>query len=321
MSRPVICVLASADDPPPDLDRLAGRAQIRLTDAAGLPQALAGAQVLLLWDFFSEAVRDAWPAADRLQWLHVCAAGVNTVLFPELVASEVVVTNARGIFDRPIAEYVLGAVLAHAKQSRLSYRLQTQQRWHHRETTSVLGQRALVVGTGPIGRATARLLRAVGLEVRGAGRRSVEGDPDFGTVVTSADLARHVGDVDHLVMVAPLTEQTRNLIDADVLAAMKPSAHLINVGRGACVEEGALVSALETGRLAGATLDVVAEEPLRTGHPLWSAPGVTITAHLSGDTVGWRDRLAAQFEANAELWLAGRPLPHVVDKTLGYPRH
>ena len=123
---------------------------------------------------------------------------------------------------------------------------------------------------------------------------------------------------DHVVLAAPLTEATRNLVDADVLAAMKPDAHLVNVARGPLVDEDALLVALGKGQLAAATLDVFGTEPLPPDSPLWDAPGVTITAHMSGDVVGWRDTLARQFADNARRWLAGDPLLNVVDKDLGY---
>lgn len=243
---------------------------------------------------------------------------MDTLLFDELRDSDVVVTNARGVFDRPIAEYVLGAVLAHAKDSRFSFELQNKHSWQHRETRSILGARALVVGTGGIGREIARLLRIAGLEVRGVGRVARADDPDFGEVIASGDLAAAVGWADHLVLAAPLTEATRGLVDEQVLSAMKSDAHLVNVARGPLVDEMALLSALQDGRIGGATLDVFDTEPLPPEHPLWDAPGVTITAHMSGDVVGWRDTLATQFATNVRLWLAGEPLLNVVDKKLGY---
>lgn len=306
------------DDPRPDLARIEGRMSVRFTDNAGLADALAGADALLLWDFFSGALREAWRAADALRWVHVAAAGVDTLLFDGLVESDVVVTNARGTFDRPIAEFVLASVLAQAKLLHESHDLQQQRVWRHRETYAVRGQRALVVGTGAIGRETARLLAAVGLEVRGAGRRARADDPDFGEVVESARLAEHAGWADHLVIAAPLTEQTRGLIDRDVLRAMKPGAHLVNIGRGPIVDEDALVEALRSGHLGAASLDVFCTEPLPADHPLWSAPGAVVSAHMSGDVVGWRDTLAEQFLDNAERWLDEEPLLNVVDKRLGY---
>jgi phosphoglycerate dehydrogenase-like enzyme len=317
LERPVVAVLCErSTDRPPGLAGL--DVEFRYCDAAGLADAVDGARALMLWDFFSTAVRDVWPRAGSLEWIHVTAAGVDTLLFDELRDSAVVVTNARGVFDRPIAEYVLGAVLAHAKDSRASLDLQRQQEWRHRETRSILGATALVVGTGGIGREIARLLRAAGLEVRGIGRVAKKQDPDFGTVAASNDLAQQVGWADHLVLAAPLTEATRGLVEEKVLSAMKPGAHLVNVARGPLVDEQALLDALQNRRIGGATLDVFDTEPLPVGHPLWSAPNTTITAHMSGDVVGWRDTLARQFATNVEHWLAGEPLLNVVDKKLGY---
>lgn len=318
-SRPIITVLGqSATDRPPHLEPLLDRVELRFTDAAGLGEAVQGAQGLFLWDFFSTALRPVWQHCGDLEWIHVAAAGVDKLLFDELADSPVVVTNARGTFDRPIAEFVLGSILAHAKLIHESYRLQQQRTWRHRETQSITGARALIIGTGAIGRQIARLLRAVGMQVQGVGRTAREDDPDFGTVVASTDLAQHAGWCDHLVNAAPLTPATTGLIDATVLAALRPSAHLVNIGRGASVVEADLVAALQAGRLAGASLDVFESEPLPADSPLWGAPGAVISAHLSGDVVGWRDTLARQFVTNAERWLAGQPLENVVDKHLGY---
>ena len=315
--RPVVAVLcAKPDDRPPGLDDLP--VDFRFCDAAGLAEAVRGAQGLLLWDFFSTAVRDVWDDADALQWIHITAAGVDTLLFDELRDSAVVVTNARGVFDRPLAEFVLGAVIAHAKDARTSFALQARHRWRHRETRSITGATALVVGTGGIGREIAKLLRAAGLDVRGAGRRPTDDDSDFGEIVSSAELSEYAGWADHLILAAPLTDATRGLVDAQVLAAMKPDAHLVNIARGPMVDEAALLDALTTHQIGGATLDVFDTEPLPPDHPLWDAPNVTITAHMSADVVGWREELAGQFVANARRWLAGEDLHNVVDKKLGY---
>jgi phosphoglycerate dehydrogenase-like enzyme len=321
--RPVIAVLcATADERPPHLAELDPHAELRYTDAAGLADAVDGARALLLWDFFSTAVRDVWPRAGQLTWIHVAAAGVDTLLFDELRDSDVVVTNARGVFDRPIAEFVLASVLAHAKGLHTSHDLQLRRDWQHRETLTVRGATALIVGTGAIGRETARLLRAVGMDVRGAGRTARSDDPDFGDVVASSELAAHVGWADHLVIAAPLTEATRGLVDAEILKAMKPTGHVVNVGRGPIVDERAMVDALIGGDIAGASLDVFSVEPLPPDHPLWSTPGAVISPHMSGDTVGWLDTLARQFVDNARRWLAGEPLINVVDKQLGFvPPH
>lgn len=321
--RPVIAVLCSnAGERPPHMRAVEERATIRYCDTEGLAVAVADADALFLWDFFSSAVRQVWDRAAALRWIHVAAAGVDKLLFEELIDSDVIVTNARGVFDRPIAEFVLASVLAFAKDIHRGHDLQLARTWKHRETLTVAGTTALIVGTGAIGRAIARLLRAVGMDVRGAGRTARAADPDFGTVIASDVLARHAGWADHVIMAAPLTQATRGLIDSTVLAAMKPTAHLINVGRGPCVVEEHLIAALAGGQIAGASLDVFATEPLPATHPLWSMPGVVVSAHMSGDAVGWLDTLARQFADNALRWLDGGDLVNVVDKRLGFvPAH
>jgi phosphoglycerate dehydrogenase-like enzyme len=315
---PVVVVLCEHLEERPGLDPLHSRFELRFTDAARLPDAIAGAQVLFLWDFSSSAVEQVWDHCTDLQWIHVAAAGVDTLLFPGLVSSDVVVTNARGTFDRPIAEFVLASVLAHAKLIHESHDLQRRHQWQHRETRGVAGARVLVVGTGAIGRQIARLLAATGLHVRGAGRSPGDADPDFGRLVSSADLPGQVGWADYVINATPLTDATRGLFDAAVFAAMKPTAHFINIGRGASVVEADLLAALTSRSIDGASLDVFDTEPLPVDSPLWDAPGLVVSAHMSGDVVGWRDTLARQFVDNAERWLAGKPLVNVVDKSLGY---
>lgn len=317
----MVVVLGAAGQPDPaGLDQLRSAIEFRTTDADGLAAALPGAEGLLLWDFFSDALVRAWPYADRLRWVHVAAAGVDRLLFDELADSKVVLTNARGVFDQPIAEFVLACVLAFTKDLEGSWRRQQEQTWQHRETLRLAGRRALVIGTGGIGRATARLLGAVGMQVRGIGRRARPEHHDFGEVWASTDLVAHAPWADHLVVAAPLTPQTRHLVDARVLAAMPRDGQLINVGRGPIVDEEALLASLRRGELAGAALDVFATEPLPSTHPFWTTPGVVVSAHMSGDVVGWRTALAEQFLDNCRRWVDGVPLVNVVDMTLGYVR-
>ncbi|WP_442785215.1 D-2-hydroxyacid dehydrogenase [Amycolatopsis sp. H20-H5] len=293
-------------------------AVVRYTDAGGLAEALSGADALFVYDFLSMAVPGAWHAADRLHWLHIASAGVDPVMFPGLRESEVVLTNSRGVFDDAIAEYVLGVVLAFAKGFARSLELQREVRWQHRESERIAGTEALVVGTGPIGRSIARLLRAAGMRVSGVGRRARTGDPDFGDVHASSELALHLPSADYVVAVAPLTEHTKGLFDAKAFAAMKPSARFVNVGRGELVVTADLVAALREGALAGAALDVFDIEPLPSESPLWTLPNVLVSPHMSGDFLGWRNALVEVFAGNFTRWRAGEALHNVVDKQLGY---
>ncbi len=314
---PVVAVL-EGKRPVRGLERVAELAEVRIADASSLGSALEGADVLYLWDYFSGALPAAWHAAGSLRWLHVAAAGVDRLLFPELVSSDVVVTNAHGVFDQPMAEYVLGAMLYAAKGFGPLSDQQRRAEWAWREGRTIAGSRALVVGTGSIGRRTARLLRAVGVHVEGAGRRSAPEDEDFGRIHASSDLARVVGSFDYVVLLAPLTPHTENLLDAAVIEALAPGAVLINAGRGRLLDEDALVARLRAGTLGGAVLDTFAVEPLPPAHPLWSLPGVLVTPHMASNADSWLDDLAAQFERNFLLWRDGAPLPGVVDKNLGY---
>jgi phosphoglycerate dehydrogenase-like enzyme len=319
--RPKVVVLTSRTTAPPyNVETLKEHVELTWATAETLADALPGAEILFVWDFFSTALRDAWDHADSLRWVHVAAAGVDTLLFDALRESDVVVTNARGAFDGPIAEFVLASILAHDKLLHESKDFQRQGLWRHREGRRTAGRRALVVGTGGIGRATGRLLRAVGLEVMGAGRQARDDDPDFGTVIPTEQMVRHAAWADHVVLIAPLTDQTRGMVGGSVLAAMKPTAHLVNVGRGPLVDEPALIDALRSGAIAAASLDVFDQEPLPADHPFWSMPNVHVSAHMSGDVVGWRDTLADQFADNLARWGRGAELVNAVDKHLGYAR-
>jgi phosphoglycerate dehydrogenase-like enzyme len=235
---------------------------------------------------------------------------------PELAASDTVVTNARGIFDQPIAEYVAALVLAMAKDLPRTLELQRERTWRHRESQKVAGSRAVVVGTGPIGRAIARTLEALGITTALVGRAPRPG------VHGPEDLDRLLARADWVIAAAPLTEQTHGMFDARRFGVMQPSARFVNIGRGQLVVEDALAEALAKHWIAGAALDVFESEPLPPDSPLWQVPGLIVSPHMSGDIVGWREELGAQFVELYELWAAGKPLENVVDKQRGYvPGH
>ncbi|MFC9082200.1 D-2-hydroxyacid dehydrogenase [Streptomyces sp. NPDC057062] len=313
--RPTLLVLDA--EPLPRLGRLTGRVRIEHVDDSALARRLPYADVLLVWDFTSRAVRDAWPGeGPRPRWVHAASAGVDHLLCPELAASDTVVTNARGVFERPVAEYVAALVLAMAKDLPRTWDLQRERRWRHRETTRVAGTRACVVGSGPIGRTIARTLNALEVTTSIVGRVPRTG------IHGPADLDRLMARADWVVAAAPLTEQTQGMFDTRRFGVMQPSARFVNVGRGGLVVEGALTEALTKRWIAGAALDVFQNEPLAPDSPLWHVPGLLVSPHMSGDTVGWRDELGAQFVGLYERWEAGKPLVNVVDKKRGYvPGH
>ncbi|MEU0943819.1 D-2-hydroxyacid dehydrogenase [Streptomyces canus] len=315
MSVPTLLVLDA--DPPPRLGRLTGRARIEHADGTTLAERLPSADVLLVWDFASTAVRDAWPGeGPRPRWVHTASAGVDHLMCPELAVSDTVVTNARGVFDQPIAEYVAALVLTMAKDLPRTLELQREGVWRHRESQRVAGTRACVVGSGPIGRAIVSTLKALGITTALVGRRPRTGihGPD--------DLDRLMARADWVIAAAPLTAETHGMFDARRFGMMQPSARFINIGRGQLVVEDALVEAVTKRWIAGAALDVFDTEPLPPESPLWRVPGLIVSPHMSGDTVGWRDELGTQFVELYDRWEAGRSLPNVVDKKRGYvPGH
>ncbi|MFD4523201.1 D-2-hydroxyacid dehydrogenase [Streptomyces sp. NPDC058470] len=300
-------------EPLPRLGKLTGRVRVEHADASTLADRLSAADVLLVWDFSSHAVRHAWPGAGpRPRWVHTASAGVDHLMCPELAASDTVVTNARGVFDQPIAEYVAALVLAMAKDLPRTWDLQRRREWRHRESQRVAGTRACVVGSGPIGRAIVKSLKALGITTALVGRTPRTG------VHGPAELDRLMARADWVVSAAPLTEATHGMFDARRFGMMQPSARFINVGRGQLVVEDALVEALSKRWIAGAALDVFEHEPLGPDSPLWEVAGLIVSPHMSGDTIGWRDELGTQFVELFERWEAGKPLANVVDKKRGY---
>jgi phosphoglycerate dehydrogenase-like enzyme len=314
-----VVVFRDESDPPPGVESVERLADdVRIVDEDGLADVLPDCDVLFMYHFSSRAPSRVWPGKGGPAWVHSASAGVDRLMFPALIESDTVVTNSRGVFDQPIAEYVLGMVLTFAKGLHTSHRLQARRTWRHRESERIEGATALVVGTGPIGRAIGRTLSAVGMHVTGIGRTARTGDPDLGEVLADDRLHEALPGADYVVLAAPLTDRTRGMIDSAALDRMRPTARLINVGRGPLVVENDLVAALRDGRIAGAGLDVFETEPLPERSPLWDLPNVIVSPHMSGDVLGWGEELVGLFAANLERYMAGEPLLNVVDKNLGY---
>ena len=303
----------------PRLAELADQAEIRCASSvADLQAMLPGAEVMLGWNFRAASLREAWAAVDSLRWIHWAGAGVDAAMFNELINSEIQFTNARGVFDQPMAEWVLGMIIAFAKGFPETLACQARAEWQHRLSEKVAGKRALIVGVGSIGRAVGRLLRAVGMEVEAVGRSARDGDQDFGHVFANDELKARLPRADYVVLITPLTEQTRDLFGAAEFSAMKAQARFINIGRGALVVEDALLSALQEGQIAGAALDVFVDEPLASESPFWTAPNCLVSPHMSGDYAEFETTMAEQFIENWRHYLAGESLFNRVDKRLGF---
>jgi phosphoglycerate dehydrogenase-like enzyme len=314
----VVVLGATAEAPPPGLPETASGATYRFVDdEPALRAVLPAAEVIFHWDDRTAALRAAWPLAERLRWIHASGIGVEWTIFPELLERDVALTNCRGVFDRTIPEYILGMMLALAKDLVGTLAAQREHRWVHRPVSALDGGRAVIVGSGSIGRATARMLRTMGLRVTLVARTDRD-DPEFGAIVAAGQLREVVADADWVIVIAPLTAETRGLVDASVLKAMPPNARLINVGRGPVVDGAALVAALREGAIAGAALDVFDREPLPPEDPFWSMPNVIVSPHMAGDVHGWLAWFTDSFLANLRRWQAGQALENVVDLRLGY---
>jgi phosphoglycerate dehydrogenase-like enzyme len=310
---------ATTDAPPPRIDVVSEVVALSFADTSEtLADVLPGADVVLAWRPHSSLLRPVWPKADAVKWIQTASAGVDALLFPELVESHVVVTNARGIFDRAIAEFVLGTMLAFAKGLPGMLDRQARREWEHRDTETLSGKRVLVAGVGSIGREIGRQCGAFGMTVRGVGSTARGRDDVFRIVYGPDELAEGCRWADYIVNALPGTEGTKHLFDDKVISAMRPTARFVNIGRGSTVDEAALVGALRDERLAGAALDVFEREPLPPDSALWELPNVIVSPHLAGDFAGFREAIVELFVQNLERYLTGLPLENVVDKQRGY---
>ncbi|ETX03492.1 D-2-hydroxyacid dehydrogenase [Candidatus Entotheonella palauensis] len=303
----------------PGLEVVTSYAQVAYApDEAHLAKELPGSEILLGWDFRGRELSSQWRHAHRLKWIHWCGAGVDAVLFDELIRSDVILTNAQGLFDRAMAEYVLGYMLMETKRFIGSWEFQKAHNWQYRLTPMLAGQRAVIVGVGSIGRGIATLLKAVGVRVTGVGRRARTGDPVFERIDAQPDILQAVSEADWVIGVLPSTPSTVNYFTQAVFTAMAPTARFVNVGRGDAVDDQALIRALENGDIAGAMLDVFREEPLPASAPLWRAPHLVISPHMSGDYTDFHRDMVRQFVDNLTNYRNGAELFNMVDKQLGF---
>lgn len=255
----------------------------------------------------------------KLRWLHAMGAGVDADLTPEVVESPIVITRTRGLHLVPVSEWVMMLLLAASKRLPELVLAQTRHEWLKvRVPVSLVGRTIGIVGYGEIGQAIAARARGFGFRVIGT-RRNPRPAPELDALYPLEQLDRLLGESDYVVLVTPLTAETRGMIGEAQLRAMRPTAWLINVGRGEVVQDGALVRALQDGWIAGAALDVFSEEPLPPNHPLWSAPNLIITPHSGGVShPAFAEETLQQFVDNLSRYLRGEPLANLVDKRAGY---
>jgi phosphoglycerate dehydrogenase-like enzyme len=268
---------------------------------------------------------DQFALAKRLKWIHATAAGVGQLMYPELRQSGIVVTNARGIHSIPMAEHILGMIIALAKRFPDALRYQMQGRWAQQELwdapmpmRELKGQLLLIVGFGSIGCEVARRIQPLGMRVWGV-TRSGAGDAQLAErILPVTELAKALPQADFVLLAAPETPESRRMIGEPELARMKRTAYLINVARGTIIDEPALMEALRRRAIAGAALDVAENEPLPPESLLWKLDNVFITPHVSAVSEHLWERQAELVLENLERWFSGRKLINPVDLERGY---
>jgi phosphoglycerate dehydrogenase-like enzyme len=303
------------------LEKLPEPVEVRVgNDPEFLKTHAPDADVILNGSHHGELLHAVFPSARRVKWIHVLSAGVDKIVFPELVQSPVPLTNGRGVFKDSLAEFCMASILFFAKDLRRLVSSQEAGKWEQFDVAPIRGQVLGVVGYGEIGRETGRLARALGMKVVAVRRRSGLSlqDPDLERAYAPEELREMVGVSDYVVVSTPLTSETRGLIGDAELCAMKSSAIIINVGRGPVIVESALIAALTEKLIRGAALDVFDVEPLPAGHPFYKLDNVLLSPHSADHIAGWADSAMYQFLDNFERFRSGQPLENVVDKKAGY---
>jgi phosphoglycerate dehydrogenase-like enzyme len=284
-------------------------------------EALRGADILIGWSLQPEQLR----AAKSLQWIYSITAAVDQFLYPELISSNIALTNAGSVHGPVVAEHAIAMLLALAKRLPSAVRYQERRKWameaiwkEQPRPREIRGAKLTVVGLGSIGAEVAAMAVALKMHVIGVREHPERGAMGANEVVGYDALDSVLARADFVVLAAPLTERTRHVIDARRLQLFKPTAFLINVSRGAVVDEAALVKALRDRRIAGAALDVFEEEPLSRWSPLWKMPQVLITPHTAFLTENVWQRHYEVFAANLRRFVAGHALEDVIDLKRGY---
>jgi len=287
----------------------------------GIETELAQAEVAVTWSLRPEQFR----LAAKLRWIHSTAAAVHQLMFPELVASDVMVTNAREVHGPVVAEHAIALLFALAKKLPQAIRFQTLRQWSQDQLwerpprpRELRDSTLALIGMGSIGREVARSASLLGMRVLAVREHSELGAGGAHAVFGPAQLDHVLGQADYVVLAAPVTATTRALINGERLRRMKPDAYLVNVGRGPLVDEAALVEALTAKRIGAAALDVFEHEPLAAESPLWNMDNVLITPHTAAVTEKLWERHYALIAENLRRYLAGGPLLGLVDKSKGY---
>ncbi|HWZ81822.1 MAG TPA: D-2-hydroxyacid dehydrogenase [Terriglobales bacterium] len=294
---------------------------VHLPDYKQVDAELPDTEIAITWSIRPEQVK----AATKLRWLHSPAAAVHQLIFPAMVESDIVLTNAREVHGPVVAEHVIALIFALAKKIPDAVRLQHKHEWGQRRlwdevprVREVAGATLGLIGLGAIGRAVAQSVRALGMRVIAARAHPEKGSAGVDQIFGAGQVDEIFRQSDYVVLAAPVTESTHAIADSERIALMKPDACLINVGRAQLLDELALASALREKKIGGAALDVFSTEPLSVDSPLWDEPRLLITPHAAGLTEKLWERHYTLFRENVRRYLNNQPLLGAVDKLNGY---
>jgi phosphoglycerate dehydrogenase-like enzyme len=321
----VITLLVTGDPEAPYLKGLgqlpSGVRTFVSDDPAKIARFAPEADIILNGEFKDPSLfQNAFALATRVRWVHALSAGVEHILSPEIIASPVPLTNGRGVFRRPLAEWAVSAMLHFQYDHRRLIRQQEAGVWEAFDIEELHGTTIGIVGYGEIGRAVAERAKPFGCRIVALRRRpeNSAGDPLIDHAYAPAQINEMLAECDFVVASAPLTPETRGLVGSGQIAVLKPSAVVINIGRGPVIDEPALIAALQSGKIRGAALDVFDVEPLPPGHAFYKLTNVLLSPHSADHTPGWRDSAFQFFLDNFARFVKGEPLENVVDKHAGY---
>lgn len=269
--------------------------------------------------------RELTARAEKLKWYQQWGAGADWLAnYPEVVEMDFTLTSASGVHAIPISEHIFAFLLGHARLLPAAIREQIDGRWTRDEShikqsvVELAGSTMLLIGVGAIGERVAKLAVAHDMNVIGLRRNPTVAVPDIGQVVGPDQLLDVLPKADFVIVTAPLTAETERMLNQQAFEAMKRSAYVVNIGRGGIIDEQAMITALQSGSISGAGLDVFEQEPLPSDSPLWAMPNVMMTAHYSGLTPSYDKRAFEILRDNLIRYQAGTPLRNVIDKSLGY---
>ena len=315
--QPFVLAISTACDP--QIGMLAGIPHAIASSQSDLDASAHRADVILQWSGSRELLRPAFLANPGVRWVHSRSAGLDSVLFPELIDSSVPLTNGSGVFSQSLGEFALAAILYFAKDFRRMLRNQEAERWEPFDVEEISGQTVGIVGYGDIGRAVARRVQAMGMRVLALKRHAPESpDPLVAQFFPPQDLHAMLALCDFVVVAAPLTSETHHMLSDAEFAAMRRNAVIINVGRGPVIDQAAMVRALQASTIKGAGLDVYEQEPIPKGDPIYKLENVLVSPHCADHTKDWLNQAMQFFLEQYERFSTGKPLKNVVDKRLGY---